>query len=92
MSQNPPSVPAANGDAASVRDRAQAQRARLVLLVAAVALAVTGLLALLAVLVSAWVGAEPWPGFVALAYFCLPLGFLLMIVTVVVNLASRRRS
>lgn len=92
MSHHPSSGPAASDGADPVRDRGQAQRARLVLLIAAVALAVTGLLSLLAVLLSAWVGTEAWPGFMAAAYFCLPLGFLLMIVSVVVSLVSRRRS
>lgn len=92
MSQNPSPVPAANDDGAPVRGRDQAHRARLVLLVAAVALAVLGLLSLVAVLLSAWIGAEPWPGFVTAAYFFLPLGFLLMIVSVVVNVISRGRT
>ncbi|SDI05873.1 hypothetical protein SAMN04488693_105200 [Arthrobacter subterraneus] len=93
MSQNSSSVPAADDDgAATGRDRSQTTPARLVLLVAAVALAIIGLLSLGAVLVSAWAGADPWPGFVTAAYFCLPLGFLLMLVTVVVNIVSRGRN
>lgn len=92
MSENPPTHPAANDDAAPVRGRGQAHRARLALLIAAVALAVLGLLSLVAVLLSAWIGAEPWPGFVTAAYFFLPLGFLLMIISVVVNVVSRGRS
>lgn len=92
MSQNSSSGPAANDDAAPGRDRSRTTPARLVLLVAAVALAMIGLLSLGAVLVSAWVGADPWPGFVTAAYFCLPLGFLLMLVTVVVNIVSRGRN
>lgn len=90
MSQNSSSVPAANDDVG--RDRGRTTRARLVLLIAAVALAITGLLSLGAVLVSAWIGTEPWPGFVTAAYFCLPLGFLLMLATVVVSIVSRGRN
>ena len=92
MSHNPPSVPAANDASGPTGDHAQAQRGRLVLLVAAVALAVIGLLSLMAVLLSAWIGTEPWPGFMAAAYFFLPLGFLLMIVSVVASVISRGRT
>lgn len=91
MSDNPSPVPAGNDDAGTTRARGRAQRARLVLLVAAVVFALVGLLSLAAVLLSAWVGAEPWPGFVSAAYFCLPFGFLLMILTLVLSLFSRVR-
>ena len=63
-----------------------------VLLIAAVALAAAGLLSLAAVLVSAWLGVQPWQGFMAAAYLCLPLGFLLMIASVVIGVISRGRS
>lgn len=92
MSRNPSSVPAANDDAPPVRGLDQTRRARLVLLIAAVTLAGVGLLSLVAVLLAAWIGTEPWPGFVTAAYFFLPLGFLLMIVSVTVSVVSRGRS
>ena len=91
MSQNPPSHPAANDDAGPDSDPALARRARLVLPIAAIILAVVGLLSLAVVLLSAWAGAEAWPGFMTAAYFCLPLGFLLMILSVVVSVVSRGR-
>jgi TRAP-type C4-dicarboxylate transport system permease small subunit len=91
MSQNPSSNPAAHDDAGLGSDPAQARRARLVLPIAAVILAVVGLLSLAVVLLSAWAGAEAWPGFMTAAYFCLPLGFLLMILSVVVGVVSRGR-
>jgi TRAP-type C4-dicarboxylate transport system permease small subunit len=94
MSQNPSSHPAAHDDAGSGSDPAQARRARrarLVLPIAAVILAVIGLLSLAVVLLSAWAGAEAWPGFMTAAYFCLPLGFLLMTLSVVVSVVSRGR-
>lgn len=91
MTHNPSSIPANDG-AGPVRNSGRTQRARLVLLIAAVVLAVIGLLSLVVVLVSAWVGADPWPGFMTAAYFCLPLGFLLMILNVVVSVISRGRS
>ncbi|GAA2177578.1 hypothetical protein GCM10009784_28810 [Arthrobacter parietis] len=87
MSQNPSSVPAANDDGGR-----NTRRARLALLIAAVGFAVLGLLSLVAVLFSAWAGAEAWPGFVTAAYFFLPLGFLLMAASVVVSVLRRGRS
>lgn len=92
MQQNSQHLPPANDDDAGQRGPEPARRARLVLLVSAVVLAAAGLAALLAVLVSAWLGAEVWPGFVTAAYFLLPLGFLLMIVNVVVSVVLRSRS
>lgn len=90
MLPNPSSAPANDG-AAPIRDRGQNHRGRLVLLIAAVTLAGVGLLSLGAVLLSALIGAEPWPAFVAAAYFFLPLGFLLMLVSVIVSVIARRR-
>lgn len=90
MSQNPTSHPLAN-DAGPGSDPAPARRARLVLPIAAVILAVVGLLSLAVVLLSALAGAEAWPGFMTAAYFCLPLGFLLMILSVIVSVVSRGR-
>lgn len=65
---------------------------RLILLIAAVGLAALGLLALVAVLVSSSFGAEAWPGFVLAAYVCLPLGFLLMAVNVIISIRLRGRA
>ncbi|WP_299168371.1 hypothetical protein [uncultured Arthrobacter sp.] len=89
MPRNPSPPPSANDDGGPLRDRKR--DARLILLIAAVALAGFGLLSLVAVLLSAWAGADPWPGFMTAAYFFLPLGFLLMIVSLIVSVISRGR-
>lgn len=92
MTQKPSSVPAANDGAAPVNEAQGTRRSGRVLLIAAVTLAAVGLVSLVAVLVSAWLGSQPWPGFMAAAYFCLPLGFLLMLASVVGGVISRGRS
>jgi hypothetical protein len=92
MKQNSSSVPARNDDARPAREAGRTVRNGRVLLIAAVALAAAGLLSLAAVLVSAWLGVQPWQGFMAAAYLCLPLGFLLMIASVVIGVISRGRS
>lgn len=92
MTQKQSSVPAANDGAGPVNEAQRTQRSGRVLLVAAVTLAAIGLVSLVAVLVSAWLGNDPWPGFMAAAYFCLPLGFLLMLVSVVAGVISRGRN
>ncbi|WP_049822354.1 hypothetical protein [Arthrobacter sp. H41] len=65
---------------------------RLVLLVLAVILAGAGLVALIVILAAAWLQVPLWPGWVLLAYACLPLGFLLMATVVFVGVLARRRS
>jgi hypothetical protein len=92
MKQNPSSVPTGNDDARPAREAGRTVRNGRVLLIAAVTLAVAGLLSLAAVLASAWLGVQPWPGFMAAAYLCLPLAFLLMIASVVIGIVSRGRS
>ncbi|WP_323960303.1 hypothetical protein GC088_02330 [Arthrobacter sp. JZ12] len=92
MTQLPHPLPDGENTHAPAPGQVQAQRLRQVLLIAAVVLAVVGLLSLLAVLVSAWMGAEPWPGFVTAAYFFLPLGFLLMLLNVVLSVILRGRN
>ena len=69
-----------------------AGRGRLVLSVAAVACAVIGLIALAAILLTAFLGGTVWPGFVLASYFCLPIAFLLMATLVVLSALARRRS
>lgn len=63
-----------------------------VLMILAVSLAVIGLVALAAILVSALLGWTVWPGFVLASYFCLPVAFLLMAALVVRAALRRRRS
>lgn len=65
---------------------------RLVLMVTAVALAAVGLLCLTAVLVTAFLQGDVWPGFMAGAYFCLPIAFVLMIALVISGVRARRRT
>lgn len=91
MAQNPSPPPSANDDGSPLSARDRKRDARLILLIAAVVLAGVGLLSLVAVLLSAWAGAEPWPGFMTAAYFFLPLGFLLMIVSLVASVIFRGR-
>ncbi len=64
---------------------------RLVLMVAAVLLAAVGLLCLTAVLVTAFLQGEVWPGFMAGAYFFLPIAFVLMMGLVISGVRARRR-
>lgn len=92
MSPTSQHLPPADDDGAPRLTRERPQRARLILLIAAVVLAAVGLLALGAVLVSAWQGIDPWPGFVTAAYFFLPLGFFFMILNVVVSILLRGRN
>lgn len=92
MMQNPSSVPDANDGASPLREAKGTPRSGRILLIAAVTLAAVGLVSLVAVLVSAWMDMQPWPGFMAAAYFCLPLAFLLMLVSVVSSVISRGRS
>ncbi|MHA7247268.1 hypothetical protein [Arthrobacter tecti] len=90
MKQKPGTPQPADDDARPAGERGSG--ARLVLLIAAVGFSVLGLLALLAVLLTALLGAEVWPGFVVTAYVCLPLGFVLMVVNVLLGLRLRGRS
>ncbi|MBM7847749.1 hypothetical protein [Arthrobacter roseus] len=59
--------------------------------VAAVVLAAIGLTSLVAVLISAAVGVQVWPGLLLLAYTCLPVAFIVLAAMVVVGLVRRRR-
>ncbi|GAA1133990.1 hypothetical protein GCM10009582_34520 [Arthrobacter flavus] len=65
---------------------------RLILMVTAVALAIIGLLSLTAVLITAFLQGTVWPGFVAGAYVCLPVAFVLMILMVISGIRARRRA
>lgn len=65
---------------------------RLILMVTAVTLAIIGLLSLAAVLITAFLQGTVWPGFVAGAYVCLPVAFVLMILMVISGIRARRRA
>ncbi|WP_026551698.1 hypothetical protein [Arthrobacter sp. H20] len=65
---------------------------RLVLMIAAVVLAAIGLLSLAAVLVTAFLQGTVWPGFVAGAYVCLPVAFVLMMLMVISGIRARKRA
>lgn len=92
MTQNPEQCAAAAGGALSTQARKRGKGSGSGLLIAAVGLAVLGLLALGAVLLLAVLGAEAWPGFVLGAYIFLPLGFLLMIISVLLSIRNRGRA
>ncbi len=51
-----------------------------------------GLICLMAVLITAFLGGEVWRGFIAGAYIFLPAGFLLMTALLIANVNKRRRS
>lgn len=70
----------------------QSSRGRAGLTVLAGTLAAVGFLALVAILLTAFLQREVWPGFVLATYVCLPVAFLLMIALVVMSFISRRRS
>lgn len=61
------------------------------MMVTAVVLAAVGLLSLTGVLVTAFLQGDVWPGFMAGAYFCLPIAFVLMIALVLSGVRARRR-
>ncbi|MHA7275403.1 hypothetical protein [Arthrobacter sp. HLT1-21] len=65
---------------------------RLALMVTAVVLAAVGLLCLAAVLVTAFLEGTVWPGFVAGAYVCLPVAFILMMLLVISGIWARKRA
>ncbi len=79
-------------DAAPGAGVAGSSRSRFLVMVLAVAFAAGGLLSLVAVLASAFLGGTVWPGFVLATYFCLPIAFLLMVSLVVWSAIARRRS
>ncbi len=92
MPQPVPNPSPNNDDAPRPAGQDHAPAGRFALVVAAVVLAVLGLGSLAAVLLTELLQGDPWPGFVLLAYACLPLGFLLMIVTVILSIRRRRRT
>jgi len=61
-------------------------------MIAAVVLAAIGLLSLAAVLVTAFLQGTVWPGFVAGAYVCLPVAFVLMMLMVISGIRARKRA
>lgn len=63
-----------------------------ILTVAAVVLAGIGLAGLIAVLLLSAAGGSVWPGFVAVAYICLPLAFLLLGAALILGVLRRRRA
>ncbi|MBG6218555.1 fatty acid desaturase [Arthrobacter sp. CAN_A6] len=89
-----PAAPRPNGSPADAvpAPATEGPPVRLVLLVLAVVFAGTGLVALIVILGAAWLQAPLWPGWVLLAYACLPVGFLLMAVVVFAGVLARRGS
>jgi hypothetical protein len=80
-----------SADAASPTSAGRTSRGRSALTVLAAVSAAVGFLALAAILLTALLGRDVWPGFVLLTYVCLPLSFLLMAALVVGSFVSRRR-
>lgn len=90
-SNTPAGVPPKSQPAPAAGHRTGSRGPRLVLTVLAVSVALIGLLSLAAVLVTAFLQGEVWPGFVAGAYVCLPVAFLLMTALVLAGVRSRGR-
>ncbi|WP_155853853.1 hypothetical protein [Arthrobacter sp. H5] len=92
MSENSSGAkPAPDGQSSTEVPRRLSSALRL-LTVAAVVLSLIGLFSLAAVLLTEFLQGQVWLGFIAIAYFCLPAAFLLMVVLVIAGVRGRHRT